>query len=45
MSDDEDANSMEYLDCIRSISPPDKDVSYKRDIWNRRMESLDYTRD
>ena len=32
MSDDEDANSNESLDYIRSISPLGKDESYKRDI-------------
>ena len=45
MSDDEDANSVESLDYIRSISPPGKDERYKRDIGNRRIESLDYTSD
>ena len=45
MSEDEDANSVESLDYIRSINPLCKDESYKRDIWNRRVESLDYTSD
>ena len=50
MSDDEDTNSVKSLDYICSISPPGKsrklrDVSYKQDIWNRRVESLDYTSD
>ena len=43
MSDDEDADSVESLDYIRSISPPDKerDESYKQDfIWNRRLSDL-----
>ena len=42
ISDDEDANSVESLDYIRSISPPDKerDESYKPDIWNRRVSDL-----
>ena len=37
--DDEDADSVETLDYIRSISPPGKerDESYKPDIWNRRV--------
>ena len=37
ISDDEDAESVESLDYISSISPPDKerDESYKPDIWNR----------
>ena len=45
MSDDEDANSSESLDNVRSINPPCKDESYKRDIWNRRVEFLDYKSD
>ena len=42
ISDDEDADSVESLDYIRSISPPDKDrdESYKPDIWNRRVSYL-----
>ena len=42
ISDDEDADSVESLDYIRSISPPDKerDESYKPDIWNRRVSDL-----
>ena len=42
MSDDEDAGSVESLDYIRSISPPDKerDESYKPDILNRRVSDL-----
>ena len=50
MSDDEYANSVESLDYICSISPPGKgrkqrDESYKQDIWNRRIQSLDYISD
>ena len=50
MSDDEDANIVESLDHICFSSPPVKgrklrDESYKQDIWNRRVESLDYTSD
>ena len=42
ISDDEDADSVESLDYIRSISPPDKerDESYKPDIWNRRVSDF-----
>ena len=42
ISDDEDADSVESLDYIRSISPLDKerDESYKPDIWNRRVSNL-----
>ena len=42
ISDDEDADSVESLDFICSISPPDKerDESYKPDIWNRRISHL-----
>ena len=42
ISDDEDADSVESLDYIRSISPPDKerDESYKPYIWNRRVSDL-----
>ena len=42
ISDDEDADSVESLDYIRSISPPDKerDERYKPDIWNRRVSNL-----
>ena len=42
ISDDEDADSVESLDYIRSISPPDKerDESYKPDIWNRSVSDL-----
>ena len=42
ISDDEDADSVESLDYIRSISPPDKerDESYKPDIWKRRVSDL-----
>ena len=42
ISDDEDADSVESLDYIRSISPLDKvrDKSYKPDIWNRRVSHL-----
>ena len=42
ISDDEDADSVESLDYIRSISPPGKerDESYKPDIWNRRVSDL-----
>ena len=42
ISDDEDADSMESLDYIRSISPPDKerDDRYKPDIWNRGVSDL-----
>ena len=42
MSDDEDADSVESLDYIRSISPPGKerDESYKPDILNRRVSDL-----
>ena len=42
MSDDEDADSVESLDYIRSISPPGKerDESYKPDIWNRRVSNF-----
>ena len=42
ISDDEDADSVESLDYIRSISPPDneRDESYKPDIWNRRVNNL-----
>ena len=41
-SDDEDADSVDSLDYIRSISPPGKerDESYKLDIWNRRVSDL-----
>ena len=39
---DEDADSVESLDYIHSISPPDKerDESYKPDIRNRRVSDL-----
>ena len=42
ISDDEDADSVESLDYIRSISPPGKerDESYKPDIWNTRVSDL-----
>ena len=42
ISDDEDADSVESLDYIRSISPPgeDRDKSYKPDICNRRVSKL-----
>ena len=42
MSDDEDADSVESLDYIGSISPPGKerDESYKPDTWNRRVSDL-----
>ena len=42
MSDDEDTDSVESLDYIRSISPPGKerDESYKPDKWNRRESDL-----
>ena len=42
ISDDEDADSVESLDYIRSISPPykERDESYKPDIWNRRVSDL-----
>ena len=42
VSDDEDADSVESLDYISSISPPDKDrdESYKLDIWNRRVRDF-----
>ena len=42
ISDDEDADSVESLDYIRSICPPDKerDESYKADILNRRVSDL-----
>ena len=42
ISDDEDADSVESLDYIRSISPLDKerDESYKPDIWNWRVSDL-----
>ena len=42
ISDDEDADSVESLDYIRSISPPDKerDEGYKQDILNRRVSDL-----
>ena len=42
MSDDEDVDSVEYLDYIRSISPPGtgRDKSYKPDIWKRRVSDL-----
>ena len=42
ISNDEDADSVESLDYIRSISPPDKerDENYKPDIWNRRVSNL-----
>ena len=42
ISDDEDTDSVESLDYIRSISPPDKerDESYKPDICNRRVSDL-----
>ena len=42
ISDDENADSVESLDYIRFISPPDKerDESYKPDIWNRRVSDL-----
>ena len=42
ISDDEDADSVESLDYIRSISPPDieRDESYKPNIWNRRVSDL-----
>ena len=50
MSDDEDTNSLESLDYMRSISSSGKgrklrNESYKQDIRNRRVESLDYTSD
>ena len=50
MSDDEDTNSLESLDYKRSISSSGKgrklrNESYKQDIRNRRVESLDYTSD
>ena len=43
MSDDEDADSVESLDYIRSISLRGQggDESYKPDIWNRRVEISD----
>ena len=46
MYDNEDANFVESLDYIHSISPPGKgmklrDDSFKQDIWNRKVESLD----
>ena len=46
MSDDNDADSVESLDYIPSISPQGKgrklrDESYKPDIWNRRVEISD----
>ena len=42
ISDDEDADSVESLDYICSISPPGKerDERYKPDIWNRRVSHL-----
>ena len=42
ISDDEDTDSVESLDYIRSISPPDKerDESYKPDICNRGVSDL-----
>ena len=42
MSDDEDADSVESLDYIHSISTPGKEryESYKPDIWNRRVSDL-----
>ena len=42
MSDDEDADSVESLDYIRSISPPckERDESFKLDTWNRRVSDL-----
>ena len=42
ISDDEDADSVESLDYIRSISPRDKenDESYKPNIWNRGVSDL-----
>ena len=42
ISDDEDADSVESLDYIRTIRPQDKerDESYKPDIWNRRVSDL-----
>ena len=42
MSNDEEADSVESLDYIRSIGPPGKerDESYKPDIWNRRVSDL-----
>ena len=42
ISDDEDADSVESLDYIRNISPPDKekDESYEPHIWNRRVSDL-----
>ena len=42
ISDDEDADSVESLDYIRSISPPGKerDEHYKKDIWNRRVSDF-----
>ena len=42
ISDDEHADSVESLDYIRSISPPDKerDDRYKPDIWDRRVSDL-----
>ena len=45
ISDDEDADSVESLDYIRSISPPGKerDDSYKPDIWYRRVSDLSPT--
>ena len=45
MSDDEVANSVESRNDTPSISPPGKDESYKRDIWNRRVDSLDHMSD
>ena len=42
ISDDEDADSVESLDYIPSISPPNKerDESYIPDIWDRRVSDL-----
>ena len=42
ISDDEDADSVESLGYIRSISPPGKerDESYKPDIWNTGISDL-----
>ena len=41
-SDDKDANSVDSLDYIHSISPPGKerDESYKPNIWYRRVSNL-----
>ena len=42
ISDDENADSVESLDYICSISPTDKErnKSYEPDIWNRRVSDL-----